>query len=263
MNEIKFFTLLDSLLKSTETVNITVKKNADLDHTELVVSLLYVSQVQDKASKVIKPLLLKGTPEELNEGFFKHITDPLSSSAGLCRNIAEHEKSIEKAKEESVIAKAEKEKTKKIRDKSIKELEKAQKYFDSKDYDKCKFVCNEILKEDPKFSKADQLVKECDKSNTQSDMFSQAPTEAPKEPIVEEVQPLPDMPRAEPIIPPKLYTEQSIKPEQENNSIDQASKWDRREDDDAIDDIDEQDQAIIDEYDLKYNNSNQGQQNIY
>ena len=262
MNEIKFFTLLDSLLKSTETVNITVKKNADLDHTELVVSLLYVSQVQDEASKVIKPLLLKGTPEELNEGFFKHITNPLSSSAGLCRNIAEHEKSIEKAKEESVIAKAEKEKTKKIRDKSIKELEKAQKYFDSKDYDKSKFLCQQILKLDPNFSKASQLILEC-ADNLTPDMFSQASTEAPKEPIVEEVQPLPDMPRAEPIIPPKLYTEQSIKPEQENNSIDQASKWDRREDDEANDDIDEQDQAIIDEYDLKYNSSNQGQQNIY
>ncbi len=188
MNETNFFKELNSLILTGETVNITIRKNSDI---ELVVSVQPLSKVKDDGAKIIQPILFTGNVSEFDEQFFTLLQKPLESSTTLLRNIQQHEKSVEKAKEESGLAKAEKEKNKKIRDKSLKELEKAQKYFDSKDYDKCKFVCNEILKEDPKFSKASQLVKECDENNTQSDMFSQASIDAPKEPVVEETQPLP------------------------------------------------------------------------
>jgi len=183
-----FFTQLNQLLNENEQISITIKKNND----ELTVSVLPYKNVKDEAVSKIKPILFTGKPNEFDTNFFIELAKPLEKTNEFLSNVKEHEDSLEKAKENSEIAKAEKEKQKKVREKSIKQLEKAQKYFDEKEYDKCKFICNQILKDDPKFSKATQLVKECDEKNIQPDIFSQASIDAPKEPVVEETQPLPN-----------------------------------------------------------------------
>ena len=199
MND-KFFHQINNLLLVSETVNITIRKNNEI---ELTVSVNPLIKVQDKAKDLLQPILFTGTVEEFDAQFFQLLTKPLEQTSGLLRNIHQHEKSVEKASEESAIAKAEKDKLKLVRDKSIKDLVKAQKYFDDKEYDKSKFLCQQILKLDPKFSKASQLILEC-ADNVAPDMFSQESTEAPKEPIVEEEQPLPDVPRAEPVVTQKV-----------------------------------------------------------
>ena len=282
-----FFTQLNQLLNDNEQISITIKKNNE----QLTVSVLPYKNVKDNSISKIKPILFTGQPDEFDVNFFIELCKPLEKTNTFLSNVKQHEDSLEKAKEESVIAKAEKEKNKKIREHSIKQLEKAQKYFDEKAYDKCKFICNQILKEDSKFSKANQLIKECDEQNTQPDMFSQASINAPKEPIVEETQPLPkteelrptfdnttiddhselpNVPRAEPEIPiaepcesivtpvtPKLEKEienvnkemrlqdenQDMQPEKENNSI---GNQDMSE---------EQIEAVVEEQDIKYNNT--------
>jgi PRTRC genetic system protein E len=203
----KFFQQINNLLLISETVNITIRKN---NENELTVSVNPLIKVQDKAKDLLQPILFTGTVEEFDAQFFQLLAKPLQKTSGLLRNIHQHEQSVEKAKEESAIAKAEKEKQKKVREHSVKQLEKAQKYWDEKEYDKCKFICNQILKDDPKFSKATQLVKECDANNSQPDMFS---------------QPLPDVPRAEPEIPIAEPCESIVTPVSENTYPDGTPKF--------------------------------------
>ena len=206
MND-KFFQQINNLLLISETVNITIRKN---NENELTVSVNPLIKVQDKAKDLLQPILFTGSVEEFDAQFFQLLAKPLQKTSGLLRNIHQHEQSVEKAKEESAIAKAEKEKQKKVREHSVKQLEKAQKYWDEKEYDKCKFICNQILKDDPKFSKATQLVKECDANNSQPDMFS---------------QPLPDVPRAEPEIPIAELRESIVTPVYENTYPDGTPKF--------------------------------------
>src|ERR1700743_3020173 len=64
-----------------------------------VVSALYSPQENtDPAAKTIAPLIFKGTAEEMGDGFFEAIVQPVQQTAGLYSNIAEYSKSIEAAK---------------------------------------------------------------------------------------------------------------------------------------------------------------------
>ncbi len=275
-----FFTQLNQLLNENEQISITIKKNND----ELTVSVLPYKNVKDEAVSKIKPILFTGKPNEFDTNFFIELAKPLEKTNEFLSNVKQHEDSLEKAKENSEIAKAEKEKQKKVREKSIKQLEKAQKYFDEKEYDKCKFICNQILKDDPKFSKATQLVKECDEQNIQPDIFSQASIDAPKEPVVEETQPLPNVPVAEPcesIVTPvseSTYPDGTPKFQKEMENVDEEMRMQDENQDlpDSYDNehlatgpkpkdstnegmscqsiSDEQEEIIKEENDLKYNN---------
>ena len=274
MND-KFFQQINNLLLISETVNITIRKN---NENELTVSVNPLIKVQDKAKDLLQPILFTGTVEEFDAQFFQLLAKPLQQTSGLLRNIHQHEQSVEKAKEESAIAKAEKDKQKKVREHSIKQLEKAQKYFDEKEYDKCKFICNQILNDDPKFSKAIQLVKECDEQNIQPDMFSQASIDAPKEPVVEEIQPLPEY-VTDPFGTPKTQDEETYpdgtpKFHKEMENVDEEMRMQDKEFEARVDEAnieehktpptqennslgmtDEQTQMIIDQRDEKLNNN--------
>jgi PRTRC genetic system protein E len=64
-----------------------------------VVSALYSPQeTPDPAAKTIAPLIFKGTAEEMGDGFFDAIVQPVQQTAGLYSTIAEYSKSIEAAK---------------------------------------------------------------------------------------------------------------------------------------------------------------------
>jgi len=52
----------------------------------------------DNALKGIPPMLLKGTSEELDEGFFETITKPVQETAGLYNNLNAYHKELEKAR---------------------------------------------------------------------------------------------------------------------------------------------------------------------
>lgn len=60
-----------------------------------VVSALYSPQeTPDPAAKIIAPLIFKGTAQEMDEGFFEAIVQPVQQTAGLYSTIAEYSKSI-------------------------------------------------------------------------------------------------------------------------------------------------------------------------
>ncbi|SOD80849.1 PRTRC system protein E [Spirosoma fluviale] len=99
---------------------------------ELSVSLLLDNAANgDKAASAIAPLLLRGTPTDLDEGFFDHITAPMQKVSGLQVNMEAHLKSVEKANANSAAEKAKAEKVKKEREEAEKGKSAEQKAYEA------------------------------------------------------------------------------------------------------------------------------------
>jgi len=114
------FTEISNLLKDGEILRINIMKTGET----LVVTVLPKSgEVKDPAAEQLIPLNLKGSPDELDAGFIEAIRSPVIKSTGLMTNMAEYEKSTQKATQES---KSEKDRKDKI-DKYMKEAEAAEK----------------------------------------------------------------------------------------------------------------------------------------
>lgn len=105
----------------------------------LLVTLLLVNdKCGDEARKQIIPLNLRGTPLELDEGFFDTIQAQLPSASGLMINLEAFQKSLEKTQQQSAKEKLEETSRKKAKDelkktydaamKRVEELEKEKKY---------------------------------------------------------------------------------------------------------------------------------------
>lgn len=83
-------------------LNMTIKKDGD----KMIVSLMvHNDKCKDEAKNKLIPLLLKGTPEELDAEFFNEISSPLSETDGLLVNMASFTKQKEEAKKQSVAEK--------------------------------------------------------------------------------------------------------------------------------------------------------------
>ncbi len=68
-----------------------------------VSELFTLASCGDKAANQIIPLNLKGTAQELDEGFFESITEPILKTAGLLGNMEAYLKSLETARLASKI----------------------------------------------------------------------------------------------------------------------------------------------------------------
>jgi PRTRC genetic system protein E len=68
----------------------------------LTVSALFNAlQNSDSASKIVPPMLLRGTADELDEGFFDTIEKPVQEAACLFHNMESYLKGLEEAKKQS------------------------------------------------------------------------------------------------------------------------------------------------------------------
>ena len=95
-------------------------------------------QCGDNAKQLIPPLNLRGTAEELDNGFFDKITAPIQTASGLMVDMEAFMKQLEEAKKQSAIEKENADKQKKeqeVKDKKFKdgmtkadELEKEGKF---------------------------------------------------------------------------------------------------------------------------------------
>lgn len=126
-------------LNITGNLQLTISKGAE---NSLVVSVMLQNELcGDDARKLIPPLNLRGTAEELDNGFFEHIIAPIEAASGLMVNMETFMKQLEEAKKQSAMEKekADKEKKEKeAREKKYKEamqkvdeLEKEGKYRDA------------------------------------------------------------------------------------------------------------------------------------
>lgn len=100
--------------------------------------LLNNEQCADEARKTIPPLNLRGTAEDLDNGFFENISTPLQTASGLMVDMESFMKQVEEAKKKSAMEKEKSDKEKKEKEAKDKkygealqkaeELEKEGKY---------------------------------------------------------------------------------------------------------------------------------------
>jgi PRTRC genetic system protein E len=103
-------------------LNLTLHKDGE----SLTVSVLLQNDACGDAAKAhIPPLILKGTPQELGEGFFPNIAAPVQATSQLLTNMEQFLKGQEEAKKNSAM---EKKKTEKA-DKTATEVSPKEKKF--------------------------------------------------------------------------------------------------------------------------------------
>ena len=108
------------------------------DNSFVLSILLNNEQCGDEARKLIPPLNLRGTAEELDNGFFESISTPLQTASGLMVDMESFMKQVEEAKKKSAMEKEKQDKEKKEKEAKEKkynvalqkaeELEKEGKY---------------------------------------------------------------------------------------------------------------------------------------
>lgn len=104
-------------LNLTGDLQITLRPTTDYSFVLSV--LLSNEQCGDEARKLIPPLNLRGTAEELDNGFFESISTPLQIASGLMVDMENFMKHLEEAKKKSAMEKEKQDKEKK--DKEAKE----------------------------------------------------------------------------------------------------------------------------------------------
>lgn len=102
---------------------LTIAKATD---SSLIISIFIQNDgCGDKAKNIIPPLNLSGSAEELDEGFFKHITAPLQTASGLISNMEVFIKQVEEAKKQSAMEKDKGDKEKKEKESKDKKYSEA------------------------------------------------------------------------------------------------------------------------------------------
>ncbi|OXB07763.1 PRTRC system protein E [Flavobacterium pectinovorum] len=123
-------------LQITGDLQLTIAKGAE---NNLIVSvMLQNEQCGDNAKNIIPPLNLRGTAEELDNGFFEKITTPMQTASGLMVDMESFMKQLEETKKQSAMEKDKADRQKKeqeAKDKKFKdamakadELEKEGKF---------------------------------------------------------------------------------------------------------------------------------------
>jgi PRTRC genetic system protein E len=103
-------------------LQLTIAKGAE---TTLIVSVMLQNEVcGDMAKNIIPPLNLRGTAEELDNGFFEKITTPIQTASGLIVDMEGFMKQLEEAKKQSAMEKEKadsKKKEQETKDKKFKD----------------------------------------------------------------------------------------------------------------------------------------------
>ena len=87
--------------------------------------MLNNEQCGDEAKKIIPPLNLRGTAEELDNGFFESISTPLQTASGLMVDIENFMKQLEEAKKKSAMEKEKSDREKKEKEAKEKKYNEA------------------------------------------------------------------------------------------------------------------------------------------
>lgn len=138
METTNFFSSV-AALNITGDLQVTIRKGAESNW--IVSVMLNNEQCGDDARKLIPPLNLRGSAEELDNGFFGRIITPIQTASGLMVDMEGFMKQLEEVKKQSTMEKekADRErKEKEAREKKYKEamqkvdeLEKEGKYRDA------------------------------------------------------------------------------------------------------------------------------------
>lgn len=98
----ELFSKLFNAMKDGNTVSINIAKKDD----QFVVNVLPgTNLVKDNAKNGIQPLVMRGTAEDFDKGFENAIIAPIEKANGLFTDLKSFEDSVEKARQESEMAK--------------------------------------------------------------------------------------------------------------------------------------------------------------
>ncbi len=75
------------------------------DNCFVISVLLNNEQCGDEARKLIPPLNLRGTAEDLDNGFFENVAIPMETASGLMVDMDAYMKQVEEAKKKSAMEK--------------------------------------------------------------------------------------------------------------------------------------------------------------
>ncbi len=138
MKTTNFFSSV-AALNITGDLQLTIRKGAENNWIASV--MLNNEQCGDDARKLIMPFNLRGSAEELDNGFFDQMATPIQTASGLMVNMEAYMKQLEEAQKQSAMEKekADRErKEKEAREKKfreamqkVEELEKERKYRDA------------------------------------------------------------------------------------------------------------------------------------
>ena len=107
------------------TGDLQITFRATTDNSFVLSVLLNNEQCGDEARKLIPPLNLRGTAEELDNGFFETISIPLQTASGLMVDMESFMKQLEEAKKKSTMEKEKSEKEKKEKEAKEKKYNEA------------------------------------------------------------------------------------------------------------------------------------------
>jgi len=177
------FKFLEQYLENTN-INLVITKNGN----QLTVSLLPKPKINDEAKNILKPIIIKGTADELDEQFHIILQKPLEKVAGITSNILSFESSVKEMEEKSAAQKKIKEEQKKNEEKANKELEKVDELIKNKEFNKALISVKKALEISSGYKKAIELEKSINeaKSKEQPDIFGVIQdSEVPKEKVIE------------------------------------------------------------------------------
>ncbi len=170
-----FFKQIGELVPEGIDLNLSIRTKGG----KLTVSIIPKAQkLDDPAQNKIKPLILTGTPEELDKEFFITVFAPLTGSTGLLTNMSDHEKSIKDAEANSKAEKERKEKEKKEGEARNKKIENLLKKVDElKGKDDLKGAYN-VLEQIQKLSispmaKVEKMLDEIKEKLSQNSLFKE------------------------------------------------------------------------------------------
>lgn len=110
-------------LQITGDLQLTIAKGAE---NNLIVSvMLQNEQCGDNAKNIIPPLNLRGTAEELDNGFFEKITTPIQTASGLMVDMESFMKQLEETKKQSAMEKDKADRQKKEQESKEKKFKDA------------------------------------------------------------------------------------------------------------------------------------------
>lgn len=113
------------IAKMNLTGDLQLTLRATSEDSFVLSALLHNEQCGDEARKLIPPLNLRGTAEELDNGFFENISEPLQTASGLMVDMDNFMKQLEEAKRKSAMEKEKAEKDKKEKEARQKKFTEA------------------------------------------------------------------------------------------------------------------------------------------
>lgn len=201
-----------------QTINQVITAGADLSinirrvNDKLAVSVMpRRASLKDSAGEQLVPLVLNGTPEELDAGFLQAIATPMQKAQGILSNLEAFEKQAEQVSSQSKAAKAATEKESKEarekREKLVKLLKKAEEATTGKRYSEALtwFKQARMLATVEKQQEIDAKMAEVQKKAAEGSLFGMEPA-TPQAP-----QPIPQ-PQAQPMEQPQMQPMQYAQP---------------------------------------------------